>query len=234
MSIKKRISIVFITAICQLSSVISYSQDAMAFVQKVKAKIDVVNDYSAVGNLKTDVVFLKVPDAIVNVYFKKPNKFQISKEKGISILPKGGMNMNVQNLMAEKDVLALDAGTGNVSGTAVRIIKLLPSNEASDIVLTTLYVDPTTLLIKKTTITTKQNGTYDIELSYGKYAAYALPDKVVLSFNTKEYKLPKGVTLEFDDGEKPNPDKLKNSKGMVTITYQSYKINKGVSDDVFK
>jgi outer membrane lipoprotein-sorting protein len=210
------------------------SQDAMAFVQKVKAKIDAVNDYSAVGKLKTDVVFLKVPDAMVNVFFKKPNKFQISKEKGISILPKGGMNMNMQNLLASKDFLALDAGATTVAGTSVKIIKLLPSNESSDVVLTTLYVDPTNFLIRKTTITTKQNGTYDVEMTYGKYAAYALPDKVVLSFNTKEYKLPKGVTLEFDDGERANTDKLKNSKGTVEITYQSYKINKGVSDDVFK
>lgn len=211
-----------------------FSQDAMAFVQKVKAKIDVVNDYSAVGKLMTDVVFLKVPDAVVNVYFKKPNKFQISKEKGISILPKGGVNMNMQNLLTEKDFLALDGGTGTVAGTAVRIVKLLPNNESSDIVLTTLYVDPLTFLIKKTTTTTKQNGTYDVEMTYGKYAAYALPDKVVLSFNTKEYKLPKGVTLEFDDGEKPDPNKAKNNRGMVEITYQSYKINKGVSDSVFK
>ncbi len=211
-----------------------FSQDAMAFVQKVKAKIDAVNDYSAVGKLKTDVVFLKVPDAIVNVYFKKPNKFQISKEKGISILPKGGVNMNMQNLLTSNEFLAIDAGVGTVAGTAVKIIKLLPSNESSDVVLTTLYVDPTNLLIRKTTITTKQNGTYDVEMTYGKYAAYALPDKVVLSFNTKEYKLPKGVTLEFDDGEKPDPNKIKNSKGMVELTYQSYKINKGVSDDVFK
>lgn len=212
----------------------SFSQDALAFVEKVKAKIDAVNDYSAVGKLRTDVVFLKVPDAIVNVYFKKPNKFQISKEKGISILPKGGVNMNMQNLLTEKDFIALDAGNGNIAGTAVRIVKLLPSNESSDVVLTTLYVDPTTLLIKKTTTTTKQNGTYDVEMTYGKYAAYALPDKVVLSFNTKEYKLPKGVTLEFDDGEKPDPAKAKNRKGMVEIIYQSYKINKGIQDEVFK
>src|ERR1700712_2733110 len=147
------------------------SQDAMAFIQKVKAKIDVVNNYSAIAKLRTDVIFLKVPTADVNVYFKKPNKFQISKEKGISILPKGGVNMNMQNLLTDKDFLALDAGTGTVAGTTVRVVKLLPSNESSDIVFTTLYVDQTTLLIKKTTTTTKQNGTYDVEMTYGKYAA---------------------------------------------------------------
>src|ERR1700712_4614035 len=113
----KRRTVAYFFIFCPLFliSYSSFSQDAMAFVQKVKAKIDAVNDYSAVGNLKTDVVFLKVPDATVNVYFKKPNKFQISKEKGISILPKGGMNMNMQNILTDKDFLALDAGTGTIA-----------------------------------------------------------------------------------------------------------------------
>lgn len=212
----------------------AFSQDAMAFVKKVKAKIDVVNNYTAIAQLRTDVVFLKVPTADVNVYFKKPNKFQISKEKGISILPKGGVNMNMQNLLAQQDFVALDAGTTIIDGINIRIVKLLPSNEISDVVLTTLYIDPITLLVKKSTTTTRENGTYDVEMTYGKYTAYALPDKVIFSFNTKEYKLPKGVTLEFDDGEKPDPNKAKNKKAQVIITYQSYIINKGVSDSFFK
>jgi outer membrane lipoprotein-sorting protein len=64
---------------------------------------------------------------------------------------------------------------------------------------------------------------------------YGLPDKVVFSFNTKDYKLPKGITLEFDDNEKQLTDaeKLKNKKGRVEITYTNYIINKGVSDSFF-
>ena len=70
-------------------------------------------------------------------------------------------------------------------------------------------------------------------MSYGKYIAYGLPDKVVFAFNTKDYKLPKGVTLEFET-DKPDKEKLKNRKGRVEITYSSYTINKGVSDAEFK
>jgi hypothetical protein len=72
-------------------------------------------------------------------------------------------------------------------------------------------------------------------LYYGKYSDYALPDKVVFSFNTRDYKLPKGITLEFDESEKPTDlNKLKNKKGKVEIAYTSYIINKGVDDGVFK
>ena len=229
---------IFRTAILAISysllAISSKAQDATALVKQVKAKIDKVTDYQATGKMKTDVAFLKVPVATVNVFFKKPNKFRISKEKGFAIMPKGGVSVNLQSILIDDNYVALDAGTGNVNGTAVKIVKLLPSNETGDVVLTTLYIDVAKQLIRKATTTTRENGTYDVEMSYGRYADYALPEKVIFSFNTKDYKLPKGVTLEFDDGEKPDTDKLKNKKGRVEITYETYTINKGVSDSYFR
>ncbi|MES2777101.1 MAG: hypothetical protein V4722_23190 [Bacteroidota bacterium] len=231
----KPLNKIFLLVIAAIGiSLAALSQDAAALIKKVKARMEVVNDYQATGKMKTDVTFLKVPLATVNVYFKKPNKFRISKEKGISILPKGGVSVNMQNLLQENNFVALDAGNGTAGGMAVKIVKLLPINETGDVVLTTLYIDPASLLIMKATTTTRENGTYDIEMSYGKWTTYALPDKVVFSFNTKDYKLPKGVTLEFDDGERPDMEKLKNKKGRVEITYLSYEINKGVPDSFFK
>jgi hypothetical protein len=63
-----------------------------------------------------------------------------------------------------------------------------------------------------------------------------LADKVIFSFNTKEYKLPKGVTFDYDDGtqKKEDNDKIKNKKGKVEISYSGYIINKGVPDSVFQ
>jgi outer membrane lipoprotein-sorting protein len=61
-----------------------------------------------------------------------------------------------------------------------------------------------------------------------------LPDKVELTFNTKDYKLPKGVSIDYDNGtNKANEAKMKNKKGKVEITYSNYSINKGVPDSVF-
>ncbi len=211
------------------------AQDMTGLVMKVKAKLDQVNDYEADGRMKTDVSFIKAPIGKVKVYFKKPNKFRLKKDGGISLLPKGGVSVNMNSVFAATDFVALSAGETVIDGTKTRIVKLLPSNENSDIVLTTLYIDETNLLIKKSVTTTRENGTYEIALSYGQFASYGLPDKVVFSFNTKNYKLPKGITLEFDD-EKPvsEAEKLKNKKGRVEITYTNYVINKGVSDTVFK
>jgi outer membrane lipoprotein-sorting protein len=213
----------------------SFGQDMMGLITKVKAKLDQVNDYEADGKMKTDVAFIKAPLGKVKVFFKKPNKFRLKKDGGISLLPRGGVSVNMNSIFTTTDFVALAAGEAMVNGTNTKVIKLMPTDENSDVVLTTMYIDEPNLLVRKSTVTTKENGTYTIEMNYGKFAHYGLPDKVIFSFNTKNYYLPKGITLEFDDEKSPaESEKYKNKKGRVEITYSNYSINKGLSDSVFK
>jgi outer membrane lipoprotein-sorting protein len=204
-------------------------------IQKVKEKLDKVNDYQATGKMKTNVIFIKAPVATVKVYYKKPNKIRINNESGISFIPKGSVNINLNNLFlntAGFDMIDM----GKESKSNLRIIKLLPKDENSDVILSTFYIDEAQSLIRKAKTTTKENGTYELEMSYSKYADYGLADKIIFSFNTKDYKLPKGITFDYDDGSKKEPpaDKLKDKKGKVEIVYTAYVINKGVPDGIFK
>ena len=128
----------------------------------------------------------------------------------------------------------LDAGTDTAEGQKVRVIKLLPQDENADLVLSTLYIDESRLLILKARTTTRENGTYEVEMTYGKYVAWSLPDKVVFTFNTKDYKLPKGITFDYDDGSVKKQPGAGATKGKVELDYSSYIINKGVPDSVFQ
>ena len=231
---KTKILILLVLAFCP---VLLHAQDVNTLVQKVKAKLALVNDYEASGKMKTNVAFLKVPVANVKMYFKKPNKLKIKNEKGFSFIPKGAVNINMNNILsAGGNYSVLDAGMDKIGGTAVRVIKLLPEDDNADVVLSTLYIDETNAVIRKAKTTTRENGSYELEMSYGKYAAYGLPDKIVFSFNTKDYKLPKGVSFDFEDGSQPKKtaEKTKNKKGRAEITVSAYSINKGIADAVFQ
>ena len=209
------------------------AQTPEELLSKVKAKLEKVNDYTAKGKLKTNVVFIKAPIASVKVYYKKPDKMRIVNEEGISFIPKGSVNINLATFLTGPGNYEIVDG-GKEANTGLRILKLLPSDENSDIVLSTLYIDEKAELVKKAKNTTRDNGTYELEMSYDKYSPYGLPDKVIFSFNTKDYKLPKGVTFDYESGgEKKPDDALKNKKGKVEITYSEYEINKGVADSVF-
>ena len=211
-------------------------EEAGVLVKKLSAKIDQVNNYVAEGKMKTNVSFLRVPESTVKIYFKKPNRLKIRNEKGISFVPKGAVSINLGNILNGNDYTALDAGVDQIGKEQVRVIKLLPQDDNADVVLSTLYIDEANLVVKKARTTTRENGSYQLEMSYGKYAAYGLPDKILFTFNTKDYKLPKGVTFDFDDGaevKKTTPDNLKKNQGMAEISFESYIINKGFPDAVF-
>ena len=204
-------------------------------VQKVRDKINLVNDYEANGKMKTNVSFLKVPVATVKLFFKKPNRLKIKNEKGISFIPKGAVNMNMSNVLSSGKYSVLEAGIDKVRGIPVKVVKLLPEDDNADVVLSTLYIDEANQVILRSKTTTRDNGTYELELSYGKYIAYGLPDKIIFSFNTKDYKMPKGVTFDFDDGAKKKTaeEKMKNQKGKMEIFINGYIINKGIAETVF-
>lgn len=218
-----------------LFSIHSWSQGDNELIKAVKAKLDKVKDYQAKGTMNIDVSFIKAPSSAITVFYKNPDQFKIQKRDGLSIFPKGGVSMNMGALLNNSNYTAVEAGEAIVRGVTTKVIKLLPLDEASDIVLTTLYIEMKNALVRKASVTTKENGSYEVEMDYGKYAGWGLPDKVSFVFNTKDYKLPKGLTFEYDKGEARNKQEaMKNKKGRVDVVYAEYIINKGISDAIFK
>ena len=214
---------------------IAMAQDAEQLIKKVKTKLALVDNYEATGVMKTDIAFIKAPIGKIKIYFKKPNLFKIKKEGGISLLPTGGLSVNLSSLIASSNYTTIDAGIQDVGSKKLRVVKLLPNEESSDVVISTLYINEKESLIEKAITTTKENGTYSMLMNYGAYGNYGLPDQVIFEFNTKNYKLPKGITLEFEDNSKPlsAAQQLKNKKGRVEINYKNYSVNKGIPAAIF-
>ena len=74
--------------------------------------------------MKTNVAFIKAPVAAVKVFYKKPDKLLILNESGISFIPKGSVNININNVFVNMHAFdIIDAGRDN---TGLRVIKLLP------------------------------------------------------------------------------------------------------------
>jgi hypothetical protein len=203
-------------------------------IEKVAQKLASVNDYVAEGIMKTDVSFIKASLGKVKVYFKKPNLLKVRKEGGISLLPKGGVSLTLNTLLNTKQYTAIQAGTQVLNGKSLRVLKLIPNDDRLDWVISTLWIDPVDALVYKTATTTKESGSYEISMEYGAYAQYGLASKIIFSFNTKDYKLPNGITLEFGDEEPVSKQQLlKNKKGSIEIRYTRYTINKGIPPHIF-
>ncbi|KYP15598.1 hypothetical protein [Flavihumibacter sp. CACIAM 22H1] len=228
----KKFGFLFCTLLFTLSL---RAQDAAQLLQAVKKKLESVKDYTGDATLSVEVSFMKVPDSKVKVYFRQPDQFKIIKPDGISILPKGGMNVSLNSLISGKEFTSVPGGYTSVNGRKLAIIKLLPIAENSDVVLTTLLVEESSALVWKATTTTKENGTYESNMEYNRFAQWGLPDKILFVFNTSTFKLPKGVTMEYEGGKSTKaPQASGDGKGRVSLVYKTYSINKGLSPALFK
>ena len=230
---KYRISYFILLALGLLLALPNMAQSD-PLIEKVSQKLSQVNDYVAEGVMKTDVSFIKASLGKVKVYFKKPNLLKVKKEGGISLLPRGGVSLTINSLLNTKQYSTIAAGNQILNGKKLTVIKLIPIDDNVDWVISTLWIDPVEALVYKTATTTKENGSYEIFMQYGEYAQQGLASKIIFSFNTKDYKLPNGITLEFGD-EDPNAKQrtLKNKKGTIEITYSKYIINKGIPNNIF-
>lgn len=211
------------------------AQDANGLLSRVRSKLEQVKDYRGTATLSVDVSFMKVPDSKVEVYFMQPDQVKVVKPDGISILPKGGLSVSLNTLISGKEFTAVPGGYTSLNGKKLAIIKLLPTSDATDVVLSTLWVDESTDLVVKAITTTRESGTYESTLEYGQYAKWALPSKIIFEFNTANFKLPKGVTMEYEGSKKAKTGQpTGNGKGRVLLIYTKYIINKGLSTSSFK
>jgi len=210
-----------------------HSQSGNPLLKRVQDRLNLVKNYRAEGILITDVSFIKIPESKISVLFKNPDKFKIRKQEGIAIVPRGGVSINLNSLIGGKDFTAVDAGQSTVGGQPVAVVKLLPLDENSDIVLSTLYIDEQEAVVRKAKTTTKSNGSYEMQFTYNKFKQWGLPDKVIFLFDTKDYKLPKGVTMEYETGEQ-HASKPASGQGRIEIRYNSYIINEGIPDKEFE
>jgi outer membrane lipoprotein-sorting protein len=211
------------------------SQDAQQLFYKMRSRFDAVKDYVADVKMKIDVSYMRVPLLSGKLYFKSPDKLKLERNGGISILPRKSISLTVNNLIPSGDVTVIDAGYEMIGDVKTHVIKVVPDNEQTDIVLTRVWVDEQRLLALRTETTTRDNGTIKMDLEFGRYVDLALPDRVTFFVDVKDYKLPKGVTMDYDNSEMTLKKETggKPKKGRIQITYLNYRINTGLADALF-
>ncbi len=214
-------------------SIQSFGQqkDPDIVLNNLKDKFKKIHDYTADIRIKIDVDFIKAPESEAKIYFKQPDKIHFESEN-FALLPKEGINFSPMAFL-NGNYTAIFEKYDTVDGAKAAVIKVIPLNDKSNIILTTLWIDQTRDFILKTESTTKTNGTFSLELNYkGSPDSYPLPSLMVFSFNIERNKFSNGMPNNEDSaGEKP--DEKKSRTGKVYIYYSNYTVNKGVPDSIF-
>lgn len=209
-----------------------FSQDASQSIAELMAKMNRITDYSADAVIKSDIPLIKILAVRATIYFKQKDKFRIVS-KGIAILPKQGF-VDISKLLSNmNEYTSMIAGYDNVSNIKAQIITIFPVNDTSDLILAKLWVDTDRDIILKSQITTRSSGTVTIEYFYKTQNEFGLPDSMVFIVDVKKFKIPKGVATDINRTSSVDELKKTAKTGRIFINLTNYKINKGISDDVF-
>lgn len=212
------------------------ADSAAVLFDKLRARLGGIKDYVADVRVKIDISFMKVPPLDGKLYFKAPDKMKLERKGGVSILPKNNVSLTLNSMFPTGEATVINAGSDVINGKPVKVIKVVPLEDAGQIILTKIWVDETRNLALRTETTTRDNGTVKMDLAFGSYAGLGLPDKVTVHLDVKEFKLPKGVTMDYDPNQQVKAavkGDSKRKKGKIEINYLKYEVNKGLPDKIF-
>lgn len=198
----------------------SSARTADALLKDLRSKMMRARSYTAQLTIKVDVPFMRVPDMTATLKHTAPDNTTI-ESPGFAMLPKDGVDLGALKLLS-KDFTAIDMGIEN----KMRKIKVLPSDESSDIVVATIWVDTTAMVARRVVSTTKKAGTVTIELSYddAKARAYALPSATTISMEMDALKIPRSISGDFDAKSRKPAAKQGPVKATVKVWYNNYVI----------
>ncbi len=212
----------------------SQEVDADVVIQQVVQKLNTVKDYTVDANIKTNIPLIKIMPVNASIYFKQKDKFKVVS-KGIAILPKQGFTDVNTFLMNKGSYMAVSSGIKTISEIKTNLITVIPTGETNEIILAKLWIDTKRDVIMRSQVTTRSSGTVIVDYSYGTEVQFGLPNQLTFTIDVKKFKMPKSVAADLnktDQQKKKTADK--DQKGTIVIKLTNYKVNKGISDAVFK
>ncbi len=216
------------------AAVFAQGRNPDKILDELKENFKKVEDYQVDVGIKVDVSFLKVPDMNATVYFKKPDKVHI-ESKNFALLPRQGFNFSPESFLEGKYTAIFEKDTV-MNGFLDAVVKVIPLNDNSSVVLTTLWIDLKNNVIRHVQSTTKTAGTFALSFEYPNKIRYPLPDKMTFTFNADKLKFHrrKGQDNGQNNDSGTGQFDANESTGKVFVTYTNYRVNKGIPDSVFE
>lgn len=218
------LSLVFVSSI-------SLAQQSKT-LNAVVVKLNSVKDYTVNARVVAAVPMIKIKEVNAILYYKQKDKFKIDA-KGIAVLPKQGFIELNKFLTNTSKYMAIESTGKVIGGVSTLMVTVIPTDESTDIILAKLWIDSKKSLILASQLTTKSSGVMTTNYTYTDQAQFGLPSTMVFEIDVKRFKMPKSVAANIHQTDK-HDDSKKDKQGKITVYLTGYKVNKGISDNIFK
>ncbi len=204
-----------------------------------------VNDYKVEMTISVSVPAFRMPKKKYKVFFKQPNKVKI-KSRGFGILPRTGMFTSpIENFNNLTDI-RINKGSARLGENKIMMVGNvivdslaieMPNDYAKLSFKPTVDVIIDTSNWVVTNVITKIDTLKIMEIQ-NEYTLvndkFLLPLESKVEYFIKDSRfskwLKKDIGLLFGNENKINGDMV---KGLITVKYDNYQINKGIKDSIF-
>lgn len=220
--------------VCCLFSLHVRAEDPKVLIREINKKFNLVNDYTANIFMRFNVPGVKMSSLQGKVLFKKPNKFKI-RAKGIFFLPRQNPMENISAMLVDTNAYtSIISGYEIIKGNNCAIVNIIPLKSDQELILGKLWIDTKRVLILKSQITTRNNGTIETRNEYGAFIQYALPDKISIQIEMKKVKIPKMMSADLNKKSSNKKEDNKIEIGVIDLTFTNYKLNTKLKDQDFQ
>jgi outer membrane lipoprotein-sorting protein len=208
-----------------------HAQSPAQLLNELVIKFNQIKNYEADVMMQFDIPFMRIEDLLGKVYFKQPDKFRV-KTEGIAFLPKQNPYYALSAIVDSNKYTAVESGKEIVDAINTRVINVLPQNHP-ELILAKFWIDPTRKLILKSQLTTKTNGTVQVEYQYGSFAKFTLPDKMTFTVETGKFKMPKAMAIELNSKKRESTSQKPRETGIIKLQFSNYILNQKMDEKVF-
>ena len=191
---------------------------AMTPMELVRAAMQVqgqVRDYTATVTVSIEAPNLQIPARTIKVYYKQPDKLHVESQ-GLVIIPRDALLMGNLASHLEDNTQASLVGTGTLNGRPVTCVKLTPLDAGPGTGRMLLWIDTDRFLLVKTEV-------WDV-------AAKVMTITFTHTLAQERYWMPRSIVCDLSA-------RMLDSAGetaRATVTFANYRINTGLSDDIFE
>ena len=217
-------------------------------VLNANEEFEKVSDFQAKMTVSLDVPGLRMPKKEYRAYYKRPNKFKATT-KGFGVLPNTGLFTspkdnfdNLKDLIINEDKIKPGNNQIMISGTLIMdSLKAKFPNEYAKLSfnpIVDVVVDTSKWLINSVTSRIDTLKLFQINNYYELYEnKYYLPSTSTVEYFIKDMKLANWLKDDIPSLIGADQQIAKNQdivRGMITVKYSDYLINKKLPDYIFK
>jgi outer membrane lipoprotein-sorting protein len=221
-----RMVAVALRLVLPLTAMLSFAQPSGEQILKnIEANYAGIHDYTVTLDVAVDLERLKVPKMKATMYFKQPDKIHFVSE-GFALLPKEGLGFTPGRLSARFEVANVEAQE------AQYYLTMTLKNDKAKLRKAFFTVNASNWTV--TSITTPQFDGREMKaaFSYQRIDGYWLPATLIVTFTSDT------TEAESADPFAQMPGAIRSSqlprRGSIAVRYSDYKINTGLSDEVFE